>query len=118
MEQSPHRLSPPRDGRRTGVSTGNSAALHYIDSMRPILTFIASAIILAALFTLGAVFLLIFVGVIAGLALFFYLRMKLTGKPPAGMRFYRYEQRVREESAHSSPEIKVIEAEFEEIGKR
>jgi membrane protein implicated in regulation of membrane protease activity len=72
-------------------------------------------VLLAAALMTGAVFFVIFAAILAGIFLFLYIRLKLTGRLPGNMRFYRFEQRVREET--STPDTQVIEAEYEEVEK-
>lgn len=89
--------------------------------MQQFIVALFSVFLILASLMLGAVFFLILIGVISGFALYVFIRAKLTGKPPANMRFYRYEQRTTAEpdtTRPASPQIQVIDAEFEEIADR
>lgn len=81
-----------------------------------LLFFLFYFLLLAAALATGAFFLIVFAAVIAGVSLFLFIYMKLTGHLPGNMRFYRFEQRTRQEE-HGARGTKVIEGEFEEIDR-
>ncbi len=85
--------------------------------MGRILFLIFNLLLLAVAIATGAVFFIIFAGTIAASALFIWLYIKITGRLPGGMRFYRFEQRTTREESSTPQGIKVIEAEYEEIRK-
>jgi flagellar basal body-associated protein FliL len=85
--------------------------------MARIIFLIFNMVLLAVAIATGAVFFVVFAGIIAASALFIFLYMKITGRLPAGMRFYRFQQRTRYEEPQAPQGIKVIEAEYEEVKK-
>jgi hypothetical protein len=84
--------------------------------MMQIILFLFYCLLLAVAVTTGAVFFILFAGIIAASALFIFLYMKITGRLPGGMRIYTFQQHAHREQT-STPENKVIEADYKEIKK-
>jgi hypothetical protein len=82
--------------------------------MGQIIFILFNVVVLAIALATGAFFIVLFAALIAGVSLFLFLYMKLTGRLPGGMRIYRFEQRTHREETPTA-KINVIDAEYKTI---